>query len=206
MKKYKLLAVDAIKKVSKKRKVFPNEGFREQLDLYERMYYMADGSNEEYRRFLLKSLTYKLRTGTASENEWKSKDESDIQFQMSLNYEQNFVRNYFNKIAIAEQAVDVDKGLSYHCFLCNTELFNEINIIGDKNSKVISSSCPQVFIEPLQTYCTQSETDKTGFLKCPNCLQIFGSYNWLLYHCNCLSHYKYKECLALKVYPRRISI
>jgi len=134
----------------------------------------------------------------------KSKLRTDTEIQMSLNYEQNSVRNYFDKIAIAEQVWALQKGQSYHCFVCNTELFNQINIIGDETAKRVNSSCDNIFIEPLQTYCTQSETDKTGFLKCPNCLQVFGSYNWLLYHCNCSSHQRWKECLALKVFRQRI--
>lgn len=218
MKKYKISFLDAIRRVSKKRKVFPNEGFTEQLGLFERMDWIGNGYNEEYRRFLLKSLTYQLRTDRLSSNSCtytlpKPRVKSSAERQLTFNYEMNCVRNYFEKIGKAEQLAEeqkleehIYKGQTYHCYVCNTELFNAIHIIGDDwDKQLMATSCDHIFIEPLQTYCTQSDNEKTGFMKCPNCLSVFGLYNWLLFQCNCASHQKWKECLALKVFPQKIT-
>ena len=195
MKKYRISYIDALRRVYKKRKVFPNDGFEEQLKLYEQMQWFTDGFNEQYRRFLLKTLTYQLSTDGVP---IKSSDKGFGNSRMRFDYETDCVRNYFEKIANAEQMAQsyrnleiIDKGLPYYCYYCRTELFNQINIIcGDR--------C-HLFIEPLQSYCTQSEGVKNGYLKCPNCLIHFGTYNWLLYPAYCTSYEKYKECLALRV-------
>lgn len=205
MQRYRISYTDALKRVTKKRKVFPNEGFVEQLNLFERMHWFTDGSNEDYRRFLFKCLTYQLRTNSFTSLE--NCGNKDVVRQMRYNYETNCVRNYFEKISTAERLAQnsghaIDKGMTFYCYYCNSELFNQCNIIGDKG---LTSHCNAIFIEPLQTYCTQPDGLKNGFLKCPRCLHIFGTYNWLLYHCNCCSHQKYSECLALRVFPLKIS-
>ena len=204
MQKYRISYNDALKRVTKKRKVFPNEGFIEQLNLFERMQWFTDGSNKEYRRFLFKSLTYQLRSDGFTPLAKGSVDK-EMERQMRFTYETNCVRIYFEKIASAERQAQsrghsIEKGVTFYCYYCNTELFNEFNIIGDKDM-----ICKNLFIEPLQTYCTQKDGQKNGFLKCPNCLHVFGTYNWLLYQCNCASHQRYKECLALRVFPLKIS-
>ncbi|CAG2172147.1 unnamed protein product [Oppiella nova] len=176
MKKHCISYLNSRKRVEKKRKVFPNEGFVHQLELYERMNFFANGYNQEYRRFLLKSLTYKLRSNGLSlglTNNLQSKSPkatSRAERDMKFHYEYNCLKNYFKKIVAAEQTGDqfydsTDTGPVYTCYYCNHELFNQINIITEK---VSDYSCRDLFIEPLQTYCTQSDDETSGYLKCPN--------------------------------------
>ena len=213
MKKHELSYADALKRVNKKRKVFPNEGFVEQLKLYESMQWTVNGFNDEYRRFLLKTLTYQLSTDgqtfdikyrvRSPEKSIESSDKRKIHRILRLRYEGKCVEEYCKKIEDAEQnsGLSVDKGRIYQCYYCRSDLFNEINIIGKIG---FGSLCPNMFIEPLDSYSTQSDGPKKGYLKCPKCLIPFGSYNWLLYQPCCHLHEKYKECLAIKVFTNKI--
>ncbi|CAG2100582.1 unnamed protein product [Medioppia subpectinata] len=211
MKKYGNSYQESRTRVESRRKVFPNEGFVDQLKLYERMNYSIDGSNQEYRRFLLKSLTYQLRSNsqmstTACDLSLKSMPKSDIEKELPLIYEYNCVKTYLDKIFAAENTLQysnkcVDKGDSYGCYNCNYELFNEINIIATNGS---DNKCENLFIEPLDTYCTHSGGQKSGYIKCPKCDHMFGTYNWLLYQCGCDSHLSLRDCLAIKVFWSKV--
>lgn len=197
-----------MKRVYKKRKVFPNDGFVEQLKLYESMRWVVDGFNENYRRFALKTLVYRLITrGQSFEPknglQKGSKINQQIQRLLCLKNEGKFVEEYWKKIEDAERnsGHSGDKGRVYRCYFCRTDLFNEINIIGRTG---FGSLCANIFIEPLDTYSTQSDGPKKGYLKCPKCLIPFGAYNWLLYKPCCHLHQKHSQCLAIKVFPNKI--
>ena len=137
MKKYHINADNALNMVRKSRsKVSPNDGFIDQLKLYEKWGYELDARNKDYRKLVVNYLIHKLKYLNFYETfSGKSLKESTI-------------TNCLSKIKqIEEKLNESDKGNKYVCRTCKSLLFREMNLI-QNNPEMNNNNCDKFFVEP----------------------------------------------------------
>jgi dual specificity phosphatase 12 len=196
MSKYGITYSEAFTLVKSKRWVSPNEGFVQQLSLFEEMQYTLDANNRKFRRFLMKN---------------------GLNLQQTLGLYSKSLDSYFQKLSLAETMTrDLRLGQVFECAKCNYGLFNEINIIKNESLIRVKDSeiaCNSVFIEP-QKWMSHlferrniAELDN-GVVNCPKCIEEVGKIDYFLnvFFCNCPLHVRLDSCLILKMNSQKFGI
>ncbi|XP_054159976.1 uncharacterized protein LOC128958186 [Oppia nitens] len=167
MNKYGKSYSDTIDMVRTKRsQIYPNEGFRKQLKLYEEMRFTLNANYKKFRRYLMSQLM-------TIEN----------------------IEKYIKRRDYVESLVKVQRGQQYGCAKCQFKLFDEINVVDNEvpNKQLAKKSfadtnqwCGNLFVEP-QKWMLPLKNDRVN---CPKCRQTIGSYNnsFVSYDCKCLKH------------------
>ncbi|CAG2100484.1 unnamed protein product [Medioppia subpectinata] len=130
--------------------IYPNEGFVDQLELFEAMDYCLDANDRRLRHYLLNTYVRAVEDG---------------------------LDQYFQRLSVAEKlTLDMYYGVPYACISCAAVLFNEINVV--KNYQYNGPDvCGRVFIEPQPWMSDQlaapfDETVHELEVKCPHCRQV----------------------------------
>lgn len=140
MAKREMTTDDAIAFVHKKRKeISPNPGFLYQLNLFNKMGRKVDTANEEYRRFLVSHLRYKMR----HLRPWEHK-EAVVSYFDSGNESQmcESLLNYFDKLP---HIMSISNENIYKCVKCRLNLFASVNVMCNKTED--KHDCNWIFIE-----------------------------------------------------------
>ncbi|KAK4281966.1 hypothetical protein QN277_013403 [Acacia crassicarpa] len=169
--------------------VCPNDGFLEQLKMFEEMGFKVDRSSSIYRRFRLKVLGENYNSGVRVDS---SRLGADPGMPVSVTSEvegapragNNRSPTYRCKkcrrvIALKEHVVDHVPGegetsSEWHKWKSDS-LFNKHN----------ESECSSIFIEPLQWMKAVEEGASEGKLSCVHCDARLGNFNWFGIQCSC---------------------
>ena len=174
MNKYRMSFREAFEFVQIKRSIIdPNEGFRQQLKLYEEMKFSLDPNNRQFRSHLLSKILFNWRTLETS------------------------VDTYFERRDYVENKRKVDIKCKYKCSTpyCPQELFTDLNLIDI--SYETRSQCKDIFIEPqkwmkqnMKDFIENKNNKESFIVKCPKCVQTIGQFkeDFRTFICDCISH------------------
>ncbi|CAG2117365.1 unnamed protein product [Medioppia subpectinata] len=126
----------------------PNDGFVDQLLLFESMAYRLDANNCHFRQYLLQTLMMS----------------PDARLML-----------YYERMSVAEKLTpDLDYGPQYVCTGCDEGLFNEIHVLKNDGSDMYKNMkvCGRVFIEP-QRWMGWTKVTET-VIRCQTCGQLVG--------------------------------
>ncbi|XP_069121339.1 dual specificity protein phosphatase 12-like [Argopecten irradians] len=163
--------------------VHPNEGFKDQLLLYEEMENKIDTTNERFRRYRLKKLALKIHSYDL--------DETFSPEELTANPSES----------------DNKADIVYKCRKCRQPLFKKSGLIShnvgegeaafDWRSRIPANQreamegventtpCKQsLFIEPVR-WMAESISEPLGKLSCPKCGSKIGSFVWHGEKCPC---------------------
>lgn len=166
--------------------VGPNDGFMEQLELYEKMGCRVDSSNEEFRRYTLSNVAFGIKIG----------------FQQPCELPTDFYHS--------EKKPSSPKDTVYKCRICRQPLFRSSALMAHKKGKGSAAfdwrskipanqreASPEgdqtkegeecyesLFIEPVEWMRGHVETSE-GKLACPKCQSKLGSFVWYGEPCPC---------------------
>ncbi|CAA0812846.1 Probable inactive dual specificity protein phosphatase-like [Striga hermonthica] len=190
MKSERLTVDDAIESLRQScESVCPNDGFLEQLKMFEEMGFKVDRDSPIYKRFRLKVLGETYNRGEKIDSSKFGPDPSFPAEKLSSNSERltnNEARPntpaYRCKkcrrlVALKENVVDHVPGEGETCFNWR------------KRSGTFSRSeddeCSSIFIEPLCWMKAVEEGGLEGKLSCINCEARLGYFNWSGIQCSC---------------------
>jgi len=159
----------------------PNEGFVQQLVLYEQMNYTIDANFGQFRQFLIRAILCATRVG-----QYYIIDRLD-----------NNIERYLNKVSIAEgMTANLCRGSQYLCAKCGFTLCHEINVCVNDRQKS-GNSCNYTYIE-LQNWMTQQiyefrrseHPSKPKVIFCPKCREVVikCQNEFQSFVCNCVQH------------------
>jgi len=197
MSKYKMTYAEALKLVKAKRCVRPNEGFDQQLLLFEEMKFKLDANNRKLRRYLVRnSIMY-------------------LEHTLNSVFFRTTIDCYFQKLSLAESTTEnLYLGQVFECVKCDYGLFNEINIIENDRirAKQTDDECSLVFIEP-QKWMSQPFEKRNvaeleeGVVKCPQCSETIGKFDFYLgtFNCSCPLHIRL-DCLFVRIFNDKFRI
>ncbi|KAI1293776.1 Dual specificity protein phosphatase 12 [Halotydeus destructor] len=185
MSSMKMTSDEALQYVQHRRpEVNPNDGFREQLNLWQFMNYKLDVTNTRYRQIVLVNLCYKFRRSTIIPlgrspdipRKLEGNDETE------LRHRQDYLVKYFSKLRVGEQEF-IDKFKRFVCSECGTELFRQIHIlIGvTEIGKFVDQldNCKDLYIEPQEWMIPFIATEMNqGPLYCYKCKMQLGEFDW----------------------------
>lgn len=187
MKTNQLSLDEAVKFVQERRPcVSPNDGFMEQLQLFEKMGCRVDCSNEEFRRYTLSSLAFGFGSGLQQVSDMPS-----------------------NLYISEETSANTAKETVYRCRKCRRPLFRGSALMEhrkgageaafdwrgkgpagrrdqtDAGDNVGQDECfESLFIEPIEWMKGHIE-EPAGKLACPKCQSKLGSFVWYGEQCPC---------------------
>lgn len=196
MKLHQISAQQAYNIVKRKRDIRPNDGFVEQLFIYEKTNYQLDGSNRELRLVLFNNLIHNMKFSYGFKDDYNMKL-IDKTFD-----------SYLAKLNIVEQGY-VDKilrGKLFICTVCNFELFNEINIINYLEPNKSQNLCKWYFVEPMAWMKGNLRPEIGHPIKCPQCFIKLGDTQWQKYKCDCKIHENLSEYLILRMDLKQIQM
>ena len=187
MKKYHISA-DMVRK--SRSKVDPNDGFMDQLQLYEKWGYELDARNKDYRKLVVNYLIHKLKY---------------LHFYETLSgksLKESTITNYLGKIKqIDSKLNESDKGNKYICKNCKSLLFRSINLI--QNTEVNNNNCDKFFIEPQAWMLDQIKSfekfDEESTIQCFKCENKIGNFSLSTFICDCSLHKGLKSYSAVKI-------
>lgn len=156
-------------------KANPNDGFIEQLQLYEAMGKTVDKTNPVYKQYRLQLLASQIQSQRYATTDLLSSLIEELKDPSSSNYK------------------------SYKCRKCRLTLFNGASLIthepgsGQMSFKrhkqdfhaVDNTQCTSLFIEPVNWMLPLLEGTVDGKLQCPKCNGRLGSFNWAGMQCSC---------------------
>lgn len=167
--------------------VGPNDGFLEQLKMFEDMGFKVDRSSSMYKRFRLKVLGDSYYRGHKI-------DSSLFGADPGLPQESN----------TGEPAQkETEKTLAYRCKKCRRIVALQENVVGHnpgagdtcfewqkrKSGNLFNRygepECSSLFVEPLQWMTTVEEGAMEGKLSCVHCDARLGYFNWSGIQCSC---------------------
>ncbi|XVF07090.1 hypothetical protein REPUB_Repub06bG0108300 [Reevesia pubescens] len=170
--------------------VCPNDGFLEQLKMFEEMSYKVDHTSPIYKRFRLKVLG-------DSYNRGEKIDSSKLGADPGLSTESSSVVEASPNEGINRTA--------YRCKKCRRVVALQENVIdhipgegetsfewhkrrsGNSFNKSAQSECSSVFVEPLRWMTAVEEGAIEGKLSCAHCEARLGYFNWSGIQCSCRS-------------------
>lgn len=158
-------------------KANPNDGFVEQLQLYQAMGCTVDKTNPVYKQYRLQLLASQIQR-----KQYASKDLLSFLIE-----ELQYTSSSGNK--------------SYKCRKCRLSLFDVTSVIahepgsGQTSFKwhkqdlyevdPINYQCTSLFVEPVRWMLPLLEGTVDGKLPCPKCNGRLGSFNWAGMQCSC---------------------
>lgn len=163
--------------------VHPNEGFKNQLLLYEEMENKIDVRNERFRRYRLKKLAMKIHNYDLDEhfsadeltaNPSDSDSKGDMVYKCKKCRQALFKRSGF----ITHNVGDGEAAFDWRSKLSSNQ--KSETGVGDT-----STTCNQsIFIEPVQ-WMSEAILEPVGKLSCPKCNARIGSFVWHGEKCPC---------------------
>ncbi|KAK5787146.1 hypothetical protein PVK06_041799 [Gossypium arboreum] len=168
--------------------VCPNDGFLEQLKMFEEMDYKVDHASKIYKRFRLKVLGDCYNRG-------EKIDSSKLGADPGLPTESSSVIEATPKEGINRTA--------YRCKKCRRLVALQDNIVdhtpgegetsfewhkrrsGNPFNKSSQTECSSVFVEPLRWMTAVEEGAIEGKLSCAHCDARLGYFNWSGIQCSC---------------------
>ncbi|XP_010552961.1 PREDICTED: dual specificity protein phosphatase 12-like [Tarenaya hassleriana] len=172
--------------------VCPNDGFLEQLKLFERMGFKVDHSSPLYKRFRLKVLgdSYnrgeKIDTSKLRDDPGLSSKEVSL-IETTTGRENNGTKSGVYRckkcrrvVALEEHVVDHTPGEGETSFGWHKRRNNSLdNKLGGQDQ------CSSIFVEPLSWMTPVKEGAMEGKLSCVNCEGRLGYFNWSGIQCSC---------------------
>lgn len=169
--------------------VCPNDGFLEQLKLFEEMGFKVDTANPLYKRFRLKVLGHSYKLGekvdsSIFENDPGSLPESSSGSTSGAAKENHPKTVYRCKkcrriVALHENIVSHTPGEGETCFEWHKRKS------GNPFKRFDEIECSSIFIEPLRWMTTVEEGALEGKLSCTHCEARLGYFNWSGIQCSC---------------------
>ncbi|XP_052877554.1 uncharacterized protein LOC108470448 isoform X1 [Gossypium arboreum] len=168
--------------------VCPNDGFLEQLKMFEEMDYKVDHASKIYKRFRLKVLGDCYNRG-------EKIDSSKLGADPGLPTESSSVIEATPKEGINRTA--------YRCKKCRRLVALQDNVVdhtpgegetsfewhkrrsGNPFNKSSQTECSSVFVEPLRWMTAVEEGAIEGKLSCAHCDARLGYFNWSGIQCSC---------------------
>ena len=190
----------AFELVKKKRdKICCNDGFKQQLTIYQAMNYQLDAN---YRPFRLQQLAHLA-------------DSFNYYFMDSTNSNSTdeIKRLLHNYLARFHNEANLNSAkIIFKCKKCRFYLFNDLNVLinsttnnpisnDDYKTTILNTNCNSIFVEPLASLKDELIYSK-GNINCTKCSSKLGYFNW---YCNdycCEPHSKILP--ALKVDMKKI--
>ncbi|CAJ2671683.1 unnamed protein product [Trifolium pratense] len=169
--------------------VCPNDGFLEQLKMFEEMGFKVDHSSPVYKRFRLKTLGENHQSGLRIDSSKLGEDpgmpsETSSEVEGATKVENNRSPTYRCKkcrriVALQEHVIDHIPGegetsFGWHKWRSGNP-FNKSN----------ESECSSIFIEPLRWMKDVEEGALEGKLSCAHCDARLGYFNWAGIQCSC---------------------
>ncbi|XP_072955313.1 uncharacterized protein [Typha angustifolia] len=167
--------------------VCPNDGFMEQLKMFEEMGFKVETSSPMYKRFRLKIIGQSYKLG-------EKIDRSIFEADPGLSPESKFF-------------ADVSKGdqrrSAYRCKKCRRILALQENVVshvpgegetsfewqkrkgGNPFNRFQEQDCSSLFLEPLKWMASVEEGALEGKLSCIHCDARLGYFNWSGIQCSC---------------------
>uniref|UniRef100_J3N5V8 protein-tyrosine-phosphatase n=1 Tax=Oryza brachyantha TaxID=4533 RepID=J3N5V8_ORYBR len=183
--KYLEEALESLKEVNES--VCPNDGFLEQLKLFEEMGFKVDTSSPLYKRFRLKLLGQSYKIGEKVGNH-VFEDDPGVPKQhnssaQSLSNKENQQTAYRCKkcrriVAVQENVVSHTPGEGESCFQWHNKRKG-----GQSHNK--EQDCSSLFVEPLKWMTPVEDGALEGKLSCIHCGARLGYFNWSGIQCNC---------------------
>ncbi|KAK3139266.1 hypothetical protein QOZ80_5AG0380460 [Eleusine coracana subsp. coracana] len=161
-------ALESLREISES--ACPNDGFLEQLKLFEEMGFKVDTSCSLYKRFRLKLLDDPgLSPHSGSCHDTCKKDERKTAYRC---------KKCRRIIAVQDNVISHIPGEGESCFNWNRRKSG-----GPSNNK--EQNCSSLFIEPLKWMTPVEEGALEGKLSCIHCGARLGYFNWSGIQCNC---------------------
>lgn len=168
--------------------VCPNDGFLEQLKMFEEMGFKVDHANPIYKRFRLKALGDSYNRGERIDSSKLGADPGlpmevvSSEIEPSSNGEIKTTTAYRCKkcrrvVAVQENVVEHIPGEGETSFEWHKRKS------GNPFNK--SDECSSVFVEPLKWMTTVEEGALEGKLSCVHCEARLGYFNWSGIQCSC---------------------
>ncbi|KAA0057215.1 dual specificity protein phosphatase 12-like [Cucumis melo var. makuwa] len=180
-------ALDSLRKSNEF--VSPNDGFMEQLKLFEEMGFKVDYASPIYKRFRLKVLGESYNRGEKINISKLGADpglsrEVASEVQSSQQVEFSHLRAYRCKkcrrlVALLENVVDHIPGEGETSF----DWYKRKS--GNPFNKSEESECSSIFVEPLRWMTGVEEGALEGKLSCAHCEARLGYFNWSGIQCSC---------------------
>lgn len=170
--------------------VCPNDGFLEQLKMFEQMSFKVDHSSPIYKRFRLKVLGDTYNRGEKIDNSKFGADPGMPAENMSARI----------KEASSDKAPSAPV---YRCKKCRRLVALQDNVLdhvpgegetsftwhkrrsGNPSNRSDDNECSSIFIEPLRWMTTVEEGAVEGKLFCIHCEARLGYFNWSGIQCSC---------------------
>uniref|UniRef100_A0A0E0F2A7 protein-tyrosine-phosphatase n=1 Tax=Oryza meridionalis TaxID=40149 RepID=A0A0E0F2A7_9ORYZ len=178
-------ALESLKEVNES--AFPNDGFLEQLKLFEEMGFKVDTSSPLYKRFRLKLLgqSYKIGEkigsyvfeddpGLSGQPNSSTQDLPNKQTQQTA-YRCKKCRRI---IAVQGNVVSHTPGEGESCFQWQNKRKGERSYSKEQD-------CSSLFVEPLKWMTPVEDGALEGKLSCIHCGARLGYFNWSGIQCNC---------------------
>ncbi|KDP29245.1 hypothetical protein JCGZ_16634 [Jatropha curcas] len=169
--------------------VCPNDGFLEQLKMFEEMGFKVDHASPIYKRFRLKVLGDSYNRGERVDS---SKFGADPGLPTNISSEVEASSNGGNKhstayrckkcrrvVALQENVVDHIPGEGETSFSWNKRRS------GNPFNKSDEPECSSIFVEPLRWMTAVEEGALEGKLSCIHCESRLGYFNWSGIQCSC---------------------
>ncbi|KAL8493750.1 hypothetical protein ACS0TY_024793 [Phlomoides rotata] len=190
MKSERLSQEDAIESLRQScESVGPNDGFMEQLKMFEQMGFKVDRSSPIYKRFRLKLLGDSYNRGEKIDGSHFGSDPGLPAEIVSSHVETSSdkrgpTRGYRCKkcrrvIALQENVLDHVPGEGETSF----EWYKRRS--GNPFSRSDDNECSSIFVEPLRWMTTVEEGGLEGKLLCAHCEARLGYFNWSGIQCSC---------------------
>uniref|UniRef100_A0A5B7BAZ0 protein-tyrosine-phosphatase n=1 Tax=Davidia involucrata TaxID=16924 RepID=A0A5B7BAZ0_DAVIN len=170
--------------------VCPNDGFLDQLKMFEAMGFKVDRASSIYKRFRLKVLGDSYNRGQRIDNSKFGADPGLPTEEVS-----------------SEVEASLDKGListpAYRCKKCRRAVALQENVVdhipgegetsfewqkrrsGNPFNKSDEIDCSSIFVEPLRWMAAVEEGALEGKLSCVHCEARLGYFNWSGVQCSC---------------------
>ncbi|XP_059462694.1 uncharacterized protein LOC132191625 [Corylus avellana] len=169
--------------------VCPNDGFLEQLKMFEQMGFKVDHASPVYKRFRLKVLGEFYNRGEKIDSSKFGADpglstEISSELEVASNEGNNQTPAYRCKkcrrvVALQENVVDHIPGEGETSFEWNKRKS------GNRYYKSDETECSSIFVEPLRWMTAVEEGALEGKLCCAHCDGRLGYFNWSGIQCSC---------------------
>ncbi|KAK4412836.1 Dual specificity protein phosphatase 12 [Sesamum alatum] len=185
MKSEQLSQEDAIESLRQScENVCPNDGFLEQLKMYEQMGFKVDRASPIYKRFRLKVLGDSYNRGEKIDGSKFGADPGLPAETITTNTEASRSPAYRCKkcrrlVALQENVLDHVPGEGETCF----EWYKRRS--GNPLNRSPENECSSIFVEPLRWMTTVEEGALEGKLSCAHCEARLGYFNWSGIQCSC---------------------
>lgn len=168
--------------------VCPNDGFLEQLQIYEEMGFKVDRDSSIYKRFRLKVLGESYNRGEIIDNYKFGADPGLLKDEVSSEEAKREVKQFSVPL--------------YRCKKCRRLVASQDNVISHLPGEGETSfewhkrrsgnpfnrgdtECSSIFVEPLRWMATVEEGGVEGKLLCVHCEARLGYFNWSGIQCSC---------------------